>query len=140
MGLERFLQAQKCYYEKALEEIRNGKKESHWIWYIFPQIKGLGYSSIAREYAIDGREEAEAYMADPILRERLVEISRALLDCGVDSITDILGYPDDEKVKSCMTLFREVCPEESVFSEVLDRFFNGESDGRTLELLNVSDI
>lgn len=138
MGVERFLQAQKCYYEKALEEVRNGRKETHWIWYIFPQIKGLGYSSTAREYAIDGRAEAEAYMADAVLRERLVEISQALLDCGVDDITEIFGYPDYEKVQSCMTLFREVCPEEPVFKAVLDRFFKGEPDRKTLEILNFS--
>ncbi len=137
-GLARYVQAQKCYYESALEEVRNGKKEGHWIWYIFPQLKGLGYSSTAREYGIDGRNEAQAYMADPQLRERLVEISRALLDCGVDDITEIVGYPDENNVRACMTLFKEVCPEETVFDEVLAKFFKGEPDQKTIELLGGS--
>ncbi len=137
-GLTRYVQAQKCYYESALSEIRNGKKEGHWIWYIFPQLKGLGYSSTAREYGIDGYAEAKEYISDTQLRERLVEISQALLDCGVDSITDIVGYPDENNVRACMTLFREVCPEEKVFDEVLTRFFQGEPDQKTMELLGGS--
>ncbi len=137
-GLARYVQAQKCYYESALTEIRNGKREGHWIWYIFPQLKGLGYSSTAREYGIDGRTEAQEYISDQQLHERLVEVSKALLDCGKDDITDIVGYPDENNVRACMTLFREVCPEEAVFGEVLDKFFNGEPDQKTMELLGGS--
>ena len=139
-GLDRFVKAQKCYYETALKEVRDGRKESHWIWYIFPQLKGLGYSSTAREYAIDGREEAVAYMNDPELRAHLIEISQALLDSDVADAADIFGYPDDLKVRSCMTLFMNVCPEEKVFSQVLDKYFNGEPDEKTLELLGYSSM
>ncbi len=137
-GLARYVQAQKCYYESALTEVRNGKRQGHWIWYIFPQLKGLGYSSTAREYGIDGRTEAIEYISDPELRGRLVEISKALLECGSDSISDIVGYPEENNVRACMTLFKSVCPEEPVFGEVLAKFFNGEPDQKTLELLGDS--
>ena len=139
-GLDRFVKAQKCYYETALKEVSNGHKESHWIWYIFPQLKGLGYSSTAREYAIDGREEAIEYMNNPELHDHLVEICKALLDCGVSDAAEIFGYPDNLKVKSCMTLFMKVCPEEKVFSQVLDKYFEGEPDEKTLELLGYSSM
>ncbi len=139
-GLDRFIKAQKCYYDTALKEVREGRKESHWIWYIFPQIKGLGYSTTAREYAIDGREEAIAFMQNPELRGHLIEISQALLDSEVADIADIFGYPDDLKVKSCMTLFMKVCPEEKIFSQVLDKYFEGEVDEKTVELLGYSSM
>ena len=139
-GLERFTKAQKCYYDTALREVRSGRKESHWIWYIFPQLKGLGYSTTAREYAIDGRDEAVAYMQDPELRSHLVEISQALLDSDISDITEIFAYPDDLKVRSCMTLFSKVCPEEKVFTQVLDKYFEGELDEKTLELLGYSSM
>lgn len=134
--VQRFIQAQKCYYSRALEEVQNGRKESHWIWYIFPQLKGLGYSSEAQKYGIDGRSEAEEYMKDPVLRERLIEITQALLDCGKEDASEVFGYPDDMKVRSCMTLFREVCPEEKVFDEVIQKFYGGEPDEKTLDMLN----
>lgn len=135
-GAERFIQAQKCYYNRALGEIRNGRKESNWIIYIFPQVKGLGFSSESNAYGIDGREEAREYLANGVLRERLLEMCRALLGCGKDDISDIMDYPDDRKVCSCMTLFGDVCPEEPVFGEVLAKFFGGEADEATLEILN----
>ena len=139
-GLDRFIKSQKCYYDTALKEVCNGRKESHWIWYIFPQLKGLGYSTTAREYAIDGREEAIAYMENQELRDHLVEISQALLDCNIADITEIFAYPDDLKVRSCMTLFMNICPEEKVFSQVLEKYFEGEQDEKTLELLGLSSM
>lgn len=132
--LERFIQAQKCYYSIALDEVRSGKKRSHWIWYIFPQIKGLGYSSESVKYGIEGREEAEAYIRDPVLGERLVEITKAFLETGL-SADEVFGYPDDLKLRSCMTLFRAVCPEQTVFDEVIQKCFEGECCEKTLELL-----
>ena len=138
--LGRFKTAQYGDFETALNEIAAGKKKTHWIWYIFPQIKGLGYSTTAREYAIDGREEAIAFMQNPELRGHLIEISQALLDSEVADIADIFGYPDDLKVKSCMTLFMKVCPEEKIFSQVLDKYFEGEVDEKTVELLGYSSM
>ncbi|MCQ2079884.1 MAG: DUF1810 domain-containing protein [archaeon] len=134
-NLDRFVRAQKCYYNTALEEVRNGRKESHWIWYIFPQLKDLGFSDNAKLYGIDGLSEAKEYIADPFLKERLIGISQALLESDESDISAIFGYPDDLKVQSCMTLFRAACPEEKVFDQVLERFFNGEADARTLEII-----
>ena len=99
MKLERFIKAQESSYETALKEIRCGRKRSHWMWYIFPQIKGLGYSSTAQYYAIQSREEAEQYMKHPILAKRLIEISEALLKCESNDASEIFGYPDDMKIR-----------------------------------------
>lgn len=134
MSIERFIEAQKNSYDTALREIQTGRKRSHWIWYIFPQIQGLGFSSTARYYAIQDREEAEAYMAHPVLRQRLIEISEALLELESDDAREVMGYPDDLKLKSSMTLFAEIS-EEPVFASVLDKFFHGEVDERTLQIL-----
>ena len=135
-NLERFKKAQEKDYPRALEEIRNGHKESHWMWYIFPQLKGLGYSEISQFYGIDGRAEAVAYIEDEVLKARLIEISEALLSINNSNAEDVMGYPDDRKLKSCMTLFAEVEPEVDVFKKVLDKFFAGEKDKKTLEILN----
>lgn len=134
MSVERFIEAQKNSYDTALREIQTGRKRSHWIWYIFPQIQGLGFSATARYYAIKDREEAEAYMAHPVLRQRLIEISEALLGLESEDARDVMGYPDDLKLKSSMTLFA-VISEEPVFSNVLDKFFQGEVDERTIQIL-----
>lgn len=134
MSVERFIEAQKNSYDTALREIQTGRKRSHWIWYIFPQIQGLGFSATARYYAIKDREEAEAYMAHPVLRQRLLEISEALLGLESDDARDVMGYPDDLKLKSSMTLFAEIS-EEPVFSSVLNKFFQGEVDERTIQIL-----
>ncbi|MBQ8590918.1 MAG: DUF1810 domain-containing protein [Firmicutes bacterium] len=134
MGLERFLEAQERSYKTALSEIRYGQKMSHWMWYIFPQLKGLGYSSTAKYYGIEGREEAEAYLAHPVLGQRLREISGELLKLESCDAGYVMGYPDDLKLKSSMTLFLEVGG-ETVFQQVLDKFFDGEKDRKTLELL-----
>ena len=132
--LQRFHKAQKFDYPVALGEIKNGRKESHWMWYIFPQLKELGYSSTAKYYGLT-KDEAKAYINDEILKSRLIEISQALLELTSSNATEILGYPDDLKLKSCMTLFSEIAPEIEVFDQVLQKFFSGKKDDKTLKLL-----
>ena len=132
--LQRFHKAQKFDYPVALGEIKNGRKESHWMWYIFPQLKELGYSSTAKYYGLT-KDEAKAYINDEILKSRLIEISQALLELTSNNATEILGYPDDLKLKSCMTLFSEITPELEVFDQVLQKFFSGKKDDKTLKLL-----
>ena len=134
MNLERFVNAQEESYEIALNEIKKGRKRSHWMWYIFPQIKGLGHSSTAQYYAIQNRAEAEAYLAHPVLSKRLLEISEELLKIESDDASEVFGYPDDLKLKSSMTLF-SLISKKTVFKRVLDKFFDGEIDDRTVELL-----
>lgn len=135
--LSRFLKAQERYYDTALLEIRSGRKRSHWIWYIFPQVKGLGFSSTSEFYGIDGLAEAKAYMENETLRRRLIEISEALLSLELSDAGVVMGYPDDLKLRSSMTLFGEAAPEEKVFLKVLDKFFGGKKDERTLEILKM---
>ena len=132
--LQRFYKAQKFDYPVALNEIKNGRKESHWMWYIFPQLKELGYSSTARYYGLT-KDEAIAYIKDEVLKSRLIEISEVLLELNNNNATEIFGYPDDLKLKSCMTLFSEISPEIEVFDKVLEKFFSGKKDDKTLELL-----
>ena len=132
--LSRFHKAQQGSYETALAEIRSGRKRSHWIWYIFPQIQGLGSSSTAQYYAIENLEEAKAYLADPVLRERLLEISNALLALDSCDPSEVMGYPDDLKLRSSMTLFSLAEPECTVFRDVLDKFYDGQEDSRTIAL------
>ena len=136
MNMKRFLVAQERDYEIALSEIRSGRKQSHWMWYVFPQIQGLGFSSMAQFYAIKDREEAVAYLQHPILGKRLVEITEALIDLKENNATDVMGYPDDLKLKSSMTLFYMVS-EMEVFKKVLDLFFEGDMDTKTLEILKL---
>lgn len=132
--LERFIVAHERDYVTALEEIRNGKKETHWMWYIFPQIAGLGgLSETSRFYEIKDLSEAKAYMANEYLRNHLIEISGALLECESDNPVEILGFPDNLKLLSSMTLFDLVAPEVRVFGKVLDKFFNGYRDDRTID-------
>lgn len=133
--LEKFKKAQRHDYETALREIRNGRKRSHWIWYIFPQLKDLGFSSTAKYYGIDGRGEAEAYIKDDVLRERLIEISEALLSLNSSDALEVMGSPDNLKLRSCMTLFDYVAPEIDVFGRVLEKFYCGVKDDKTIELL-----
>ena len=132
--LSRFLKAQEHDYERALGEIRAGRKRSHWMWYIFPQIQGLGFSSTAQYYAICDLQEAKDYLAHPVLGARLKEISSALLDLEGLSASEIFGYPDDLKLRSCMTLFRMADLNEPVFLEVLEKYYDGKPDSRTVEL------
>ena len=133
--LERFRKAQDRDYAQALSEIKAGKKRSHWIWYIFPQLKGLGFSPTSERYGLDGLGEAKAYLEDPVLRERLLEISSALLQLQSSNALDVMGYPDNLKLLSCMTIFSAAEPENEVFKSVLDKFFAGRKDERTLELI-----
>ena len=133
--LSRFHRAQARDYDRALSEIRAGTKRSHWIWYIFPQIQGLGYSSTAQFYAIQDLGEAKAYLADPVLRERLLEISGALLELPGGDPTAVMGWPDDLKLRSCMTLFSLAEPENPVFPAVLKKYFRGERDERTVAIV-----
>lgn len=132
--LQRFHKAQNFDYPVALGEIKNGCKESHWMWYIFPQLKELGYSSTAKYYGLT-KDEAKAYINDEILKFRLMEISQVLLELKSNDATEIFGYPDDLKLKSSMTLFSEIAPEIEVFDKVLEKFFSGKKDNKTLELL-----
>ena len=134
-NLDRFKKAQTRDYATALSEIKNGRKESHWMWYIFPQLKGLGFSSMAEFYGIDGLSEAKAYIADDLLRGRLVEISEELLSLPSSDVREVMGYPDDLKLKSSMTLFMVAAPEIDVFGKVLEKFFGGERDLKTMEML-----
>ncbi len=133
--LERFINAQKLDYDTALSEIRSGHKRSHWIWYIFPQIIGLGMSSTAVHFSIVDAGEAVAYMENPILRDHLLEISNALLELDSNDADDVMGFPDDMKLKSSMTLFAIVAPEYDVFQKVLDKFYGGEKDPKTIQIL-----
>lgn len=134
-SLDRFIKAQSSLYNTALEEIKSGRKRSHWIWYIFPQITGLGRSSISEEYAIKNIEEAKAYIADKTLGPRLVEISEALAGLNCTDPSFIMGFPDDLKLRSSMTLFAIAAPEYSVFQRVLDKYYGGAMDKKTIEIL-----
>ena len=134
-GLERFVKAQKYDYDTALREIRSGRKRSHWMWYIFPQLQGLGYSSTAQYYGIRDLEEAQDYMEHPVLGPRIVEISEALLVLDTSDASAVMGYPDDLKLRSSMTLFELAAPEQPVFGRVLEKYYSGHRDRRTLELL-----
>ena len=122
--LERFLVAQEGVFETALEEISNGRKETHWMWFIFPQLEGLGFSHMAQYYGIQSKKEAIDYINHPVLGKRLVGISKALLKLHSNNPKTVMGYPDDLKLRSCMTLFAEIAPNEKVFQKVLDKFFN----------------
>ena len=135
-NLERFIEAQtqRVTYQTALQEVKDGMKVSHWMWYIFPQIKGLGFSYMSVYYAVSCAEEAKAYLEDPVLGPRLREISTALLNHADKKAEDVLGDIDACKLRSSMTLFNAVCPND-VFAKVLDAFFGGDQDRRTLDLM-----
>lgn len=134
--LERFIEPQEQDYEQALKEIRNGRKVSHWIWYIFPQLRGLGKRYMSDYYGIRDLDEAKAFLQDPYLGKHLQKISEALLNLDNDNATQIMGRPDDMKLKSSMTLFACADPENAVFEKVLEKFYNGHKDGRTLKMLS----
>ena len=135
--LDRFLDAQRSDYAAALAEVRRGRKTSHWMWYIFPQIAGLGQSSTARYYSIRDLEEAREYYAHPVLGQRLREISGALLALrGIDPVA-VFGGIDSMKLKSSMTLFAAAAPDDPVFQQVLDKYYGGEQDALTLRILGV---
>lgn len=136
MSLQRFLDAHNKDYETALSEIKTGRKRSHWMWYIFPQIHGLGFSEISKLYSIKSLEEAEEYLHHPVLGKRLIEISKALLDLPSNNAHDIFGSPDDAKLKSSMTLFSSLPGTDPVFESVLEKFFYGEKDEKTLAIIS----
>jgi uncharacterized protein (DUF1810 family) len=134
-NLKRFIDAQQTDYSVALSEIRNGRKRSHWMWYIFPQIQGLGFSETSQFYSIKSIDEAEQYLAHPVLGQRLIEISNALLGLKTDNANQVFGSPDDMKLKSSMTLFSLLPGTNKVFQLVLDKFFDGLKDDKTLKML-----
>lgn len=134
--LSRFTNAQAAVYRQALSEIRNGLKQSHWMWYIFPQFDGLGFSSTSRRYSIKSIAEAEAYLKHQVLGLRLMECCEALLGVRGRTALQIFDTPDDIKLSSCMTLFSVVSPAGSVFERVLISFFDGLPDQRTLQLID----
>jgi uncharacterized protein (DUF1810 family) len=134
--LTRFLEAQETKYNQALSEIKKGKKQSHWMWFIFPQIAGLGFSEYNVYYAIKNLEEAAQYLDHPILGQRLVNITKAVLEINEKTANEIFGKPDDRKLKSCMTLFSQIKNTDPIFQKVLDKYFQGFKDEKTIQLLN----
>lgn len=138
--LERFTTAQAPSYGAALAEVRAGRKRSHWMWYMFPQLRGLGRSEMAHRYGIVGLAEAEAYLAHPVLGARLREITQALLDQPSRDPRHVFGSPDDMKLRSSMTLFERAgaADRDTVFTKVLEEFYDGERDAATLSLLNMA--
>jgi uncharacterized protein (DUF1810 family) len=134
-NLERFVSRQKDTYDTAYKELSRGMKQSHWMWWIFPQIIGLGMTSISKEYSIKSIEEARAFLDHPYLGKNLKEICKVMLHIESNDASHIMGYPDDLKLCSSMTLFIEADPEERLFQQVLDKFFNGRKDSRTLDIL-----
>lgn len=133
--LQRFIDAQQRHYDIALTEIKNGKKRSHWMWYIFPQIQGLGFSETSKYYAIQNEQEAITFLKHPLLGTRLIQICHALLQLAQKDATHIFGYPDDMKLKSSMTLFAALPNADPVFQAVLNKFFNGTKDEKTMRIL-----
>jgi len=133
--LSRFIEAQEKVYADALSEIQHGRKQSHWMWFVFPQIQGLGFSETSKYYAIRDRQEASAFFNDPVLGSRLVSICNELLKLKTNDAHAIFGSPDDIKLKSSMTLFASLPETNPVFQLVLKKFFHGESDMKTLELI-----
>ena len=135
-NLNRFLVAQRPVYSIALSEIETGKKRSHWMWYIFPQIRGLGFSEVSKFYAIKNIKEAQEYLTHPVLGERLIEICNVLLKCPTDNANAIFGSPDDLKLKSSMTLFSLLPNANPVFLKVLNKYFDGQKDQETLRIIS----
>ena len=133
--LERFVTAQADIYRSVLAELEAGEKQRHWMWFIFPQIRGLGRSSTAREFAISGRDEARAYLQHPILGPRLIECTELVLRIRGRSLAEIFGSPDDMKFRSSMTLFAQVAPEQTMFLEAIRRYCDGDQDPLTLQEL-----
>lgn len=133
--LARFLEAQAPAIEQARAELAAGRKASHWMWFVFPQIAGLGNSAMAQRYAIGSPEEAAAYLAHPVLGSRLRDLTELACEIQQRSAYEVFGSPDDMKFRSCMTLFHAVAPQETVFTTALARYFGGEEDARTLEVL-----
>ena len=132
--LSRFITAQETIYDRVLSELKNGRKQSHWMWYIFPQLDGLARSATSKHYALHSIEEATAYLAHPVLGSRLLECAEIVYRTEGKTVSEIFGYPDDLKLKSSMTLFSEVAP-KPVFVGVIDKYFQSQRDTKTLQLL-----
>ena len=137
--LQRFVDAQANVFDRALSEIKSGRKRSHWMWFIFPQVEGLGTSSMSKRYAIRSIAAAKVYLAHPLLGPRLLECAEAALAVQTSSALELFGSPDDMKLRSCATLFACVSSEGSVFSQLIDKFFDGKPDERTLQLVGRTD-
>jgi uncharacterized protein (DUF1810 family) len=135
-NLDRFLKAQESTYNEALSEITNGKKQSHWMWFIFPQIAGLGFTEFNVFYAIKNLEEATQYLQHPVLGKRLIEISKAVLEINGKTANEIFGKTDDRKLQSSMTLFAQIPNTDPIFQKVLDKQYQGNKDEKTMQLLN----
>ena len=133
--LSRFVEAQESVYETALRELEHGRKQSHWMWFIFPQLAGLGHSPTALLFGISGLDEAHAYLAHPLLGGRLVQCTRTINAVRNRTAHQIFGSPDDLKLRSSMTLFRETANDPEPFRTAIERYFSGEADARTLEIL-----
>jgi len=138
LSLERYIKAQAPVYAQALAELQHGYKQSHWMWYVFPQLDGLAFSTTSQRYAIKSVEEAEAYLAHPLLGPRLHECVEAVLQLEGRSATEVFGSPDDLKLRSCATLFAYVSPPGSVFDRLLTKYYGGERDKNTLRLLSMA--
>ncbi len=134
-NINRFLSAQQDIYPHVINELQNGKKTSHWMWFIFPQIEGLGSSPTSIKYAIKNIEEAKEYLNHPILGKRLLECTNIIAQTENKTADEIFGYPDTMKLRSCLTLFNFIAPEQKVFADVLKKYFNGEEDEQTLSIL-----
>ena len=135
-NLNRFLKAQETLYNAAFTEITNGKKQSHWMWFIFPQIAGLGFSEYNVFYAIKNLEEASQYLQHPVLGKRLVKITKAVLEIKGKTANEIFGKPDDRKLQSCMTLFAKKTNADPIFQKILDKYYQGNNDEKKIQLLN----
>lgn len=134
-GIDRYVLAQENIYQQALNEIKSGKKQSHWMWFVFPQIRGLGFTEFNMYYGIKDLSEAAQYLAHPILGKRLIEISEAVLNLQGKTALEIFGKPDDRKLKSCMTLFSQIPNTNPVFQKVLQKYYMGFDDDKTLSIL-----
>ena len=134
-NLERFVEAQNGVYDTALAELRAGHKRTHWMWFIFPQVEGLGHSAMAQRYAIRSADEAAAYLAHPVLGPRLRACAAAVASHHDSGVDEIFGHPDNLKFRSSMTLFADVAPDEAIFQTCLDQFFDGRPDPATQERL-----
>jgi uncharacterized protein (DUF1810 family) len=136
--LQRFVDAQDRVYDRVLAELRNGAKRSHWIWFVFPQLRGLGHSPTAERFGISSLDEARAYLAHPVLGPRLRGCTRLVAAIDGRSVDQIFGWPDNLKVRSSMTLFARATDDNAEFSAVLDKFYDGEEDAATVELLSAA--
>ncbi len=138
-GIERFISAQHDTYARALEEIRSGRKQSHWMWFVFPQIRGLGFTDYNVYFGLKDLDEAREYLNDPVLGKRLVEVSQAVLGLNGKTALEIFGKPDQRKLRSCMTLFSRIADADPVFGKVLQKYYGGILDEKTISILGTQN-